>query len=541
MQLTQSKLGYGGTKSEMERLLEDAEKLSGVHYDIENLGDVYSAIHVIQEDLGLTGVAAEEAGSTLTGSLASMKAAAENLMASLALGEDIRPALDTLSTTVRNFIFGNLFPMVSNILQAVPDLLSGLSGILIQSLNMISNDADQIVSIGLDIVIGLVEAIVEAAPYVAEAAVKLAMALGEALINTDWIELGTNLMTSLKDSIDMAAGEIFGADNVTLESFVNGIMSGIGTVMETGGELLQGLYDGITSALPTILSTGVEILTQIQTGILENLPQLITTAGTLISQFVGFLLENLPTILSAGVELLVNLVQGIISALPEIVSAVLTVIGEFLNTILLNLPQILESGITILGELIAGLISAIPDLIAAIPQIIDSIVETFAAFDWASIGKNLLDGIGNGIKGAVTGVVDAATDAAGKIWDGITGFFGIASPSKLMAWAGEMVDEGFAQGIEDNAGLVDDAMSDLSGSATAELMTPSNQNYELGSGQGAAGSQIDALMALLSEYLPQIASSQTNVVLEGDAEGLFSVMQAQNKIYKRMNGESAFA
>ena len=117
------KLGYGGTKEEMQRLLEDATKLSGVEYDMSNLGDVYSAIHVIQEDLGLTGVAADEAAETFSGSLGAMKAAGENLMANLALGEDITPALDALSEAVRNFVFNNLFPMVGNILSALPDLL----------------------------------------------------------------------------------------------------------------------------------------------------------------------------------------------------------------------------------------------------------------------------------------------------------------------------------------------------------------------------------------------------------------------------------
>ena len=119
------KLGYGGTKSEMERLLQDAEKFSGVKYDINNLGDVYQAIHVVQGELGLTGVAAEEASETFSGSLGAMKAAASNLMGSLALGEDITPALSTLLTTVDTFVFNNLIPMVGTIIKGLPSVIAG--------------------------------------------------------------------------------------------------------------------------------------------------------------------------------------------------------------------------------------------------------------------------------------------------------------------------------------------------------------------------------------------------------------------------------
>ena len=118
------KLGYGGTKQEMERLLADAQKISGVEYNIDNLGDVYDAIHVIQEDLGLTGVAAQEASETFSGSFAAMKAAAQNVLGSLALGEDIKPALTGLIQSVDTFLFNNLIPMVGTIIKGLPDVIA---------------------------------------------------------------------------------------------------------------------------------------------------------------------------------------------------------------------------------------------------------------------------------------------------------------------------------------------------------------------------------------------------------------------------------
>lgn len=118
------KLGYGGTKTEMERLLADAQKLTGVEYNIDNLGDVYEAIHVIQGELGLTGVAAKEASETFSGSFAAMKASLQNVLGSLALGEDIQPALSGLLTAVDTFVFNNLIPMIGTVIRGLPQVIA---------------------------------------------------------------------------------------------------------------------------------------------------------------------------------------------------------------------------------------------------------------------------------------------------------------------------------------------------------------------------------------------------------------------------------
>lgn len=124
------KLGYGGTKQEMQRLLADAEKLTGVKYDINNLSDVYSAIHTIQENLDITGTTAREAATTFTGSFESMKSAAQNVLGKLSLGEDIQPALQALMETTSTFLFGNLIPMIGNILKQIPIIiLGGIKGV----------------------------------------------------------------------------------------------------------------------------------------------------------------------------------------------------------------------------------------------------------------------------------------------------------------------------------------------------------------------------------------------------------------------------
>ena len=476
------KLGYGGTKSEMERLLADAEKLSGVHYDIENLGDVYSAIHVIQEDLGLTGVAAAEASSTLTGSFGAVKAAAENLMANMALGEDIKPALNTLSASVKTFLLNNLFPMVGNLLQSLPDLVSGAGSFLIGFLNQISNSSGQIAQIGISLVTELVQAIVEATPYLVEAAWNIIASLGKALVETDWISIGTNMLSELRNSLDLAAGEILGQDSATVEGFVSGILS--------------------------------------------NIPALYESATEIINSFYSYVLDNAPTLLSAGADMLLSVVQGILDNLPDIIASVITMMGTFTRTTVEHLPQILQVGIQIIGKLVAGIITAIPKIIAALPKIFMAFTQTFAGYDWKKIGSDILEGIKKGILDAISSVVEAAKAAAKSIFDAVKGFFKIESPSKLMMGVGEMIDAGMALGITDNKDLIDDAVAELAPNAMTQLKT--SMSVAPVTTGGTLEKKIDDLYRLLGMYLPEIADGQHNITLEGDAGRLFRLMQRES-------------
>ncbi len=449
------KLGYGGTKTEMERLLADAEKISGVHYDINNLNDVYSAIHVIQGELGITGTTAEEAASTISGSLASMKSAFSNVLGMLATGGDLKSALKALEETVFTFVSGNLAPMVARIFAGLPEILNSVLSMAVRGINLLANNADAILQMGIDVVTGLASSIISALPYLAEAALNLIASFGSALINTDWIQIGNDFISGLRDSMSVASGEIFGTDTSIISSVMN----------------------SITQHLPDVLNKGIEIVTTLVNGILQNLPSLILGAGQLISQFVDFILSNLPTILEAGANLLLNFVQGITENLPEIVKSAASTITEFLLTIGKHLPEILSTGAKILGKLIKGLISAIPDLIKSIPKIISGIADTLSKHDWHGLGSDILAGIGKGITSSVSSVVEAAKKAAKSIFDAVEDFFKIGSPSKLMRdEIGRWIPAGIAVGIEKNLDPVTDAMDEITKLTTGTL----NSDIEYG-------------------------------------------------------------
>lgn len=444
------KLGYGGTKSEMERLLADAQKLSGVEYNIDNLSDVYSAIHVIQEDLDITGTTAKEAASTLSGSLSSMKAAFTNVLGNLALGEDIGPSLEALTDTVFTFLTGNLIPMVANVIRGAPQLLSGVLTGAIRMLNIASNNADEIVQSGIEIISELANGILAAAPYLIEAAIRLAASLGNALINADWVTIANNFITTLRDNMDIAAGEILGTD----------------------GNIIQSVFSSITEKLPEVLNKGVEIISNLALGILQNLPEIISTMGTILTQLVAFIMQNLPTILTAGVTLLKNLAMGILQNLPEIIASIYTVLINLVATILKYLPTILQTGIKLIAQLAAGLIQAIPQLVAKIPSIIAEVRSAFLSYDWLSLGSNIIAGIADGIKAGVSTIVDAAKNAAKAALDAAKDFLGIASPSKVMKKeVGRWIPAGMAEGIVENTKPVTDAMKQLTKETAGTLQT----------------------------------------------------------------------
>lgn len=478
------KLGYGGTKTEMERLLTDAQKLSGVEYNIDNLGDVYEAIHVIQEDLNLTGVAAEEASSTFTGSLGAMKASLTNLLANLSLGNDIGPSLNALQETVRTFLLNNLLPMVGNILKSLPDLVSGVGSMLIGALNIASNNAAEIAQIAIDLVTSLVTAIVEAAPYIVEAAWNLATSLGTALIETDWVGIGTELIENLRNAIDLAAGEILGADTGTIRSFL----------------------DSITAGLPNVLNKGVEIISNVVNGILSSLPEIIRSAATMLKTWVDFIMANLPTILQAGMTLLHNICQGILDNLPEIISATVDLISTLLSTLVEHLPEIISMGYELVTQLIVGLIQALPDLISGVFQLIGGIADTFASYNWLEIGVNLVQGIINGIKSMAGAIWDAAKSVALSAFNAAKDALGIESPAKKGIYVGEMLDAGFAKGVSENADVVDTAISDLANDATATLSLATKAGeFDVST---TTNNKMDVLIAMLSAYLPEIAENK---------------------------------
>lgn len=489
------KLGYGGTKTEMERLLKDAQALSGVKYDIGNLSDVYSAIHVIQGELGITGTTAKEAAVTLAGSLASMKAAFSDVLANLSTGREIGPSLTALGETVYTFLVGNLLPMVGNALSALPEVLSSAFSMAIQGLNMAANNAESILQTGVQLVTDIGTAIVTAAPYLLEAAVNLVSAFGSAILSTDWGQVAADTITALRGSLDVAAAEILGTD----------------------GDIVGSMLDAIGNGLPDVLATGGKMLNSLVSGIAEALPGLTQMALDLLAAFAKQLISGLPQVLSTGKDILLNVVKGIETALPGMLASAGKAIGQLLTGIVQNLPSIIKAGFDLAISLISGIGKAAPKLLSGAGQLLKNILSAAKSINWGQVGRDIVNGLINGI-GAMAGALwNAAKSIARSALNAIKSALGIASPSKVMRdEVGKWIPSGVAVGIEANTKPLTDAMHSLSGITTDTMQADLQMNRTVlrmptvsvaGTAAGVAGSELQNQQVV--ELLGDLIESNT--------------------------------
>lgn len=522
------KLGYGGTKTEMERLLADAQKITGIKYDINNLSDVYSAIHVIQGELGITGTTAKEAATTFTGSFMAMKAAAKNLVGNLSLGNDIQQPLLDLQETVHTFFVGNFLPMIGNVIKGIPALIEQGLSMMTLNLNLLAGNADKLVEQGLQLVTSLITGIVNGVPFLIEAAWNVISAFGIALLETDWVEVAQNLITNLRTGVDNAAGQILGTDKniigavldaITknlpqvltkgteiLTNVVNGILSKIPVLISATGTVVNNFINKILQMLPEVLQSGVQMLLNVANGITNNLPEIVSSATQVIADFISTIGQNLPSVLRSGVQMLLSIVDGIINNLPQVVSSASQAASDFINTIGAHLPSILQTGIEILGNLASGIVRAIPDLVAQIPQIVDEVIGVFTNTDWWSVGMNIISGIASGLAGAAGQLWDAVKGVLGGFKDRVLAFFGIHSPSRWGIWVGEMIDQGFAKGIEGNLGPIRKSVNLMEGTVTKPFETGVEYNGRIGRPKNTSDTIVEELLREILALLEMIAN-----------------------------------
>ena len=235
------KLGYGGTQAEMQRLLTDAEKLSGVHYELGNLADMYSAIHVIQTEMDITGTTAKEAATTLTGSFAAMKAAAQNVLGDWSTGADLTAPMQALADTARTFLQGNLLPMIGNVLAGIPQLVYGL--------------VPEVLQTGTELVSSLAAGFAQGIPAF------LSTALPQLLSFTE--ELRAN------------AGQFVDAGLNCITQLLNGLIAGLPQLIAYVPDIIINIAGIINDNMPKILAQGISIIVQLIAGIIQAVPALL--------------------------------------------------------------------------------------------------------------------------------------------------------------------------------------------------------------------------------------------------------------------------
>ena len=387
------RLGYGQTKSEMERLLADANKLNAeqgkiTDYSIDNLGDIYEAIHVIQDDLGLTGVAAGEAATTFSGSLGAMKAAASNLMGNLMLGEDVKSSMQDLVATTETFLFGNLIPSVGRIFQSlpaaigtaiqlglpiigqqasklitaltegintkVPELAAKLPETIVNVLNGLSEALPVVIAKGAELIEGLGTAIVNNAPLLASAAAE-AIQLGLPIIR----QHVSNLITALTSSISTKEQELAAKLPEIIANAFNSLSGSLPAVIAKGAELVKGLGTAIISKVSVLASAAAEAINAFTRYLSNNLPEIAFQGGEIIGQLAAGLIKNLPKIAARGVEIIGQLAAGLIKNLPKIAAVSARVISFLASSLGKFTGTMIRSGLSLMAGIASGIGSGI--------------------------------------------------------------------------------------------------------------------------------------------------------------------------------------
>ena len=387
------KLGYGGTKEEMERLLSDAQKITGVKYDISNLNDVYQAIHVIQGQLGITGTTAKEAASTISGSVSSMKSAFDNFLNGSGTMDQL---VETGITAIQNIVnaVGQLLPqLMQSLSDATPQIIAGINQIFPQILNLIVTNAPTLLSTIGQVLMALVQ----------------------------------SLLTYMPQLLTVAM------------------------------QLIQSFITGLITMLPQIIQMGIQLITQLIVGIAQMLPQLIPQAVNAIITIVNGLLDNIDMLVDAAIQLILGLADGLINALPLLIEKAPEIIMKLATALIQNLPKILQVGVQLIGKLIEGVGSVIGKLGQMAGNIIQTIWNGLQSLPgkMLEVGKNLIQGIWNGITNALGWLWGKISGFCGQIVDKIKGFFGIHSPSKVFnKEIGKFLALGLGEGFDDNIGKV---------------------------------------------------------------------------------------
>ena len=381
------KLGYGGTQAEMQRLLKDAEKISGVHYDLGNLADMYSAIHVIQKEMDITGTTAKEASTTLTGSFAAMKAAAENVLADWSTGADLTAPLQGLVETAQTFLVGNLLPMIGNVLAGIPELVYTLVPEILQS--------------GTQLVTSLAEGFTQGIPdFLSNALPQLLQFTEELRANAGvFVDAGLNLITQL----------------------LNGLIAGLPDLIAYVPDIIINICGIINDNMPKILGEGVAIIVQLVVGIVKAVPDLLANWKKILQAVLSVI--SAINWLNIGKNILTGVASGVKSMGTSMLNAFK---GGFSSALawIKSLPsQAVQWGKNLIQSFINGLTgkggAVGAGAIAATAGA--TIAKTASGNDWSSVWADANADVADSAQSMAEVVVpaytksgDAATKAAKK-------------------------------------------------------------------------------------------------------------------------------
>ncbi len=409
------KLGYGGTASEMYRLLQRAAELDETfaktaEFSIDSKGhltaefsDITQAIHIVQEEMGIAGATAEEAATTISGSLGMLKASWQNVLT--ALSDDNASGDNMLYEYIQDLVdsatiaFENLMPVIRQALEGATELIDELFPIIMEMIPQI---------------------IEENLPKIVTSAIGI------------------------------------------IRSIVTGISENKDRLISSAIQIIQTIASGLIELLPDIIMIGLDLIVALGQGLIQYLPELVDSILEIIGKIVDTLTDetSLKNLIETALTLVLTIAEGLVKALPQLISAAFDIILSLVDYLLdpANIGTILDAAWELVKSLGKGLIDSAWELATGVGELISEIWDAITETDWLQVGKDVVNGLLKGIQDMWNSLTKWVTDAWDDLVGGIKDFLGIESPSKLFAEIGRFMAEGVQVGWDDEFPGVSDGI-----------------------------------------------------------------------------------
>ena len=390
--------------------------------------------------------------------------------------QDALTRMQATFTGVKNSVMGNLLPAFTDIMVGLTDLVAGTDG------------AEQEIQSGVE---SLITNITAALPRAMEG------------------------ITTIADAFLKVAPEL-------IQTLGDGILQAIPQLTPTLIEVIMQIANKLIENLPQIIKVGLEVILELAKGIADALPQMIPTIVDVVIEIVETLIDNVDKLIDAAIQIIVALADGLINSLPRLIQRLPEIIVKIVQALIQNAPKLLQAGIQLIVSLSQGLVQAIPQLIAVMPQVINGIWNTVKNTNWWQLGKDIIAGVVNGIRSMASAVWNAIKDICRDALNSAKSFFGISSPSKVMRdQVGKWLPEGMAVGIEDNTGVIDKAMSDLTDEAMGEI-----------------GGSVQSVVSIQSGNTRALNKSSVNGTVATDTMGVNAIIDALSRVTVTMDGRT---
>ena len=508
------KLGYGGTKEEMQRLISDASKMTDVQKKLDvtvdesslSFDNIVAAIHVMQESMQIGGTTAREAATTIEGSVNMMKAAWENWLTGLGDSDaDMSQLTDQLVEsfeTAASNVIPRVGVIVGTLIGEIPGLVAQVGPALVSAMGQIGEHASNALRdslAGNDAALGAFDGIMNA---------------------VDAVSQRVNGFKSL-----------FSMGDNPIESFALAGQYGLNLLVQDFGNLASYAEE----AIPKMADAAAEVVESMGQGIEDNMPMVMEKGLEMLEGLTGSLREGAGTLVDSGMELIMNLAQGLADSMPTLVEHVPEIVSNIAGIINDNAPKLLETGFNVIVTLVGGLINAIPTIVENIPQIISAIVDAFMAFGWASLGKGAIDGLVNGVKGMVgaageagasvsNGVVNAITSLPGNLANlAKSAMYNFSSTISGMIGAAKSAALQVASGVESAILTLPSKMASIGSNIISGLVNgiTSNAARVASAITGVVSNTVEAAKNLLGIHSPsRVFRDMFGYVMEGAALGI---------------------